>query len=269
MGTIFDGRALADSIYRELMERRARIVRPIRLGILVCAPDPATESFVRIKTRRAEALGIILERIDAAKGSSTEDLVRAVKRLAEGVDGVVVQLPLPEGIDADRVVAAIPCEKDVDALAPAFSEEGRIVMAPVALAVQEIVKRAGIDIRGKRAVVIGRGRLVGVPVISMLEGAGAEVSSITLEEGDLSDLRHADIIVSGAGSPGLIMPAHLKVGVVLIDAGTAEQAGVIRGDADPACIEIASLLTPVPGGVGPVAVAILFRNLLDLAEKAL
>ena len=269
MGTIFDGRALADSIYRGLMERRTRIGRPIRLGILVCDPDPATESFVRIKTRRAEALGITLERIDAAKGSSTEDLIKAVKRLAEGTDGVVVQLPLPQGIDTDRVVAAIPRERDADALNLTFSEQERIVVAPVALAVREILESAGINSIGKRAVVIGRGRLVGVPVIRMLEGVGAEVSSITLEEGSLDDLKHADIIVSGAGSPGLITPAYLKAGVVLIDAGTAEQAGVIMGDADPACIEVVSLLTPVPGGVGPVAVAMLFRNLLDLAEKAL
>jgi methylenetetrahydrofolate dehydrogenase (NADP+)/methenyltetrahydrofolate cyclohydrolase len=267
MGAIFDGRALADSIYRQLLERRAHIDRPIRLGILVCDPDLATESFVRIKTKRAEALGVILERIDAPKGSRTEDLVVAVKRLATSTDGVVVQLPLPQAIDTDEVVGAIPRHKDVDALSPLFSEEERMVRAPVALAIREILKSAGIDSKGKRAAVIGRGRLVGAPVTRMLEGEGAEVSSITLEEGSMDDLKHADIIVSGAGSPGLIKAGHLKVGAVLIDAGTAEQAGVIAGDADPRCIEVVSLLTPIPGGVGPVAVAMLFQNLFDLVGK--
>lgn len=120
--------------------------------------------------------------------------------------------------------------------------------------------------RGKKATVVGSGRLVGAPAARLLRELGAEVQ--VLEKGDSLDvLKDADIIVLGAGEPGLVKPEHLKEGVVLIDAGTSESNGKVAGDADPACAEKAALFTPVPGGVGPIAVAMIFKNLFALAKK--
>ena len=164
------------------------------------------------------------------------------------------------------MLSAVPKEKDVDALNPAIPEAERLVHAPVALAAVEILNRANIGIAGTRTVVVGSGRLVGAPSAWLLKSLGADVSVFSLEEGSIEDLKTADIVVSGAGNSGFIKPHHLKKGVAFIDGGTSELNKKITGDASPACAEVASVFTPVPGGVGPVAVAMIFRNLLTLVS---
>lgn len=256
-----DGRSIADELYASLTERRSHIARPVTLGIVVGGANPVIESFVRIKAKAARHLDITLVRSLLPLEASTEDAIERVRQLAEQSDGLIVQLPLLDQIDADAVLAAIPPEKDVDGISP-----HPIVRAPVAKAVAEILRRGGVKIAGKRAVVVGSGRLVGQPVAEMLESEGASVT--VLEKGDsLETLKTADITVLGAGEPGLVKPEHIKDGAALIDAGTSESEGKVAGDADPACAEKASLFTPVPGGVGPIAVAMIFNNLLDLVEK--
>ena len=146
---------------------------------------------------------------------------------------------------------------------------GEGIVPPVAAAVARILVYEGMEIRGKKAAVVGQGKLVGKPVAALLSILGADVTTITKESGDLSVLKDADIVVTGAGVPGLIRPEHLKEDVALIDAGTSESDGAIVGDADPACVEVASVFTPVPGGVGPVAVACLFRNVAELLGSPL
>ena len=260
---IIDGRAIAEDIYTELSAFFKE--RPSKLGIVVVGENPVIASFVRIKERAAARLGVEMLRIDLSETASTGDVIDAVRRLAQGCDAVIVQLPLPKKVDSNAVLSDIPPQKDVDALCPRHSGE-HIVDAPVALAVMEILKRAGVDPRGRRTVVIGAGPLVGKPSAELLKRAGANVSLFTLEEGSIEDLKEADIIVSGAGKTGLIKPEHIKRGVALIDAGTSELNKRVVGDADPACADIASVFTPVPGGVGPVAVAMIFRNLKALVE---
>ena len=262
-----DGRAIAEDIYTELGTFFAG--RGARLGLLVVGVDAVIGSFVRIKTRGAQRLGIETVRIDLPADATTEQTIDRTRKLADETDAIIVQLPLPKQIDVNAVLSSIPALKDVDALNPTASEGKRIVEAPVALAVMEILKRANIETAGRRAVVIGAGRLVGVPTAELLRKSGAKVSMFTLQEGSIADLKTADIIVSGAGKPGLIKPEHIKKGVALIDAGASEQGGVIKGDADPMCADITAVFTPVPGGVGPVAVAMIFRNLKTLIEKEL
>ncbi len=262
---LVDGRAIADDIYAGLSSFFTG--RGAKLGLLVVGVDSVIGSFVRIKTRGAQRLGIECVRIDLPAEATTEDVIDRARALSAQTDAVIVQLPLPKHVDVNKVLAAIPPEKDVDALNPAVSDEQSTVEAPVALAVMEILKRSGIETAGKRTVVVGAGRLVGAPTARLLKRAGATVSMLTLEEGSIEDLKTADIIVSGAGNPGFIKPEHIQKGVVLIDAGASEQAGKIKGDADPACAEVASVLTPVPGGVGPVAVAMIFRNLKALIQQ--
>lgn len=259
-----DGRAIAESIYTELKPKFDSLGRTVRLGIAVAGGNSVIESFVGIKTRAAERLGITMERINVSGASDQGKLEQAVNRMVATTDAVIVQLPLPGGIDVNQILSLVPNEKDVDALNPHVSEEQRLVHAPVALAVVEILKRNEVAIGGARTVVVGAGRLVGAPTAWLLRSLGANVSMFTLQEGSIEDLKDADIVVCGAGNPGFIKPEHLKEGVALIDAGASESKGKVVGDADPACAGKAAVFTPVPGGVGPVAVAMIFKNLFDL-----
>ena len=262
---IIDGKKIAEEIYSELSDFFT--AHPAKLGIVVVGENPVIASFVRIKERSAARLGIEMVRRDLPDGVPEADVVSALKELSKRCDAVIPQLPMPE-LDIDTILRAVPKEKDVDALNPTISEEDRLVHAPVALAVVEILRRSNIEIIGARAVVVGEGRLVGAPSAWLLEQLGADVSIFSLKKGSIDDLKEADIVVSGVGKPGLIKPEHLKKGMALIDAGASEQGGVIKGDAESACAEIASIFTPVPGGVGPVAVAMIFRNLETLIRES-
>lgn len=264
---IADGRAIAEDLYRALGERRARYKQALKLGILVVGADPVIESFVRIKTRAAQRLNIEMVRVDLPAESATEFVVRELKKLADATDALIAQLPVPKHVDTNTVLSAVPLEKDVDALNPSVAEDEHPVFAPVALAVVEILQRSRVRIEGARAVVVGAGRLVGAPSAVLLKRLGAQVSMFTLQQGSIEDLKTADIIVCGAGNPGFIKPEHIKLGVAIVDAGASEMNKKVVGDADPACALKASVFTPVPGGVGPVAVAMIFRNLFDLLEK--
>lgn len=262
---ILDGRAVAEDIYTELTNRRAAYDKPLTLGIVVGGANPVIEQFVKIKERAAARLGIEMIRVDLPQYSNTEAAIEVVRTLAEKTNALIVQLPLPSEIDTTAVLSEIPSGKDVDAINP-LQSMAHLVEAPVALAVVALLKRGDVQIEGKKAVVIGAGRLVGAPSAALLRKLGAEVSIFTLDEGSTLDLKDADIIVCGAGNPGFVNPEHIKDGVAIIDAGASEESGIIRGDADPACADKASVFTPVPGGVGPVAVAMIFKNLLDLVE---
>jgi methylenetetrahydrofolate dehydrogenase (NADP+)/methenyltetrahydrofolate cyclohydrolase len=261
-----DGKQIAADIYAALLKRRTRLSRPLKLGILVASRDPVIETFVRIKARAAQALSVDLVRFDIPEESSTMETLSAAQSLVVATDGIIVQLPLPAQLDIEAILCAIPNERDVDAINPRIAYEEEIVHAPVAGALAEILAHHKVATKGKRAIIVGAGRLVGAPCAKLLEHLGADVSIITKENGSLNELKSADIIVLGAGDPGFVKPNMIKKDVVLIDAGTSEAGGKIKGDADPACAEKCSLFTPVPGGVGPIAVAMIFKNLFDLAR---
>ena len=244
---LVDGKKIAEDIIAGLGES----LRGKRLGMVVGSPDSATDSFIKIKSRVAQRLGVVVVR------GELEELIKTC-------DGVIVQLPIP---NSEALLAALPPKKDVDALGLA-----PLVRAPVVGAIQEVLRLHEVNPSGKRVVVVGAGRLVGAPAAKLLRELGAEVSVITQTRGSLEQLKTADIVVLGAGEPGLIKPDMLKNGVVLIDAGTSDAGASasrrIAGDADPACAAVASVFTPVPGGIGPIAVAMIFKNLSDLARRA-
>jgi len=265
---IVSGKAIAEDIYTELAPQFSALSRAVKLGIIVGGASPVIESFVRIKTRAAARLGVEMVRVDLPEGADTAAAIAAVKELSEHTDSVIVQLPLPKEIDTNKTLAAIPPEKDVDALNPSIPDDQHAVFAPVALAAVEILKRSNVTIEGSKAIIVGAGRLVGAPSAVLMKRLGARVSLFTLQQGSIDDLKDADIVVLGTGNSGFIKPEHLKEGVALIDAGASESKGRVVGDADPACAEKAAVFTPVPGGVGPVAVAMIFRNLYDLLQKA-
>ncbi|OGC85226.1 hypothetical protein A3F55_01400 [Candidatus Adlerbacteria bacterium RIFCSPHIGHO2_12_FULL_53_18] len=239
---IIDGKKIAEEIIADLGDS----LKGNKLGIVVGVQDAATDSFVKIKTRVAERLGV-----EVVKGELA-DLIKTC-------DGVIVQLPHPK---AEELIAAIPPEKDLDAIG-----KGPLVRTPVAEAISEVLVRAGVAAAGKKAVVVGKGRLVGIPAAELLKSLGADVVVVTQTQGSLDELRDADIVVLGAGEPGLVGPDMIKEGAVLIDAGTSEAGGKLMGDAQPGCAQVASVFTPVPGGIGPIAVAMIFKNLFELARR--
>jgi len=257
---IVDGKKMAGDVVETLLHERASL-GALTLGVVMTAGDAATDSFVKIKSRVAARLNIDIAKIELAADADTQEAVYATQELVKNTNGVIIQLPLPVGVDVDAVLAALPQSHDVDALGG-----GRLVRPPVAEAASEILMRSGVAAGGKVAIVVGAGRLVGAPCAELLRDLGAQVEVVTRNEGTLMDLKQADIVVLGAGEPGLVKPEMLKEGVVLIDAGTSEAAGKLMGDATPECAEVASVFTPVPGGVGPIAVAMIFKNLLVLAR---
>ena len=263
---IVDGKAIAEDIYAELKPKFEKLGRAVKLGIIVVGENPVIESFVRMKEHAAERLSVEMVRANLPESARMQDVEQAARTLVSETDAVIMQLPLPKQVDIETALAAVPNEKDVDALNPTVPEGQRLVHAPVALAIVEILRRSGVTIAGARTVVVGEGRLVGKPAAWLLQSLGANVSIFSLDKGSITDLKDADIAVLGAGNPGFIRPEHLKEGVALIDAGTSELKKKIHGDADPACAGKASVFTPVPGGVGPIAVALIFKNLLDLVH---
>lgn len=271
---IIDGRVIAADILAAAKEEVAKLPHAPVVRAVVVTPSLATESYLKVKSARAEDAGMTMETVRVADDATTQDVIAAVT--APGADAVIVQLPLPEHLDQEAILASIPREKDADVLSPeAYSEFERgcegAPLPPVASAVAQICARNNVSIAGAKALVVGNGRLVGQPVWHWLHQQGASVLVVTqaTQETLPELLPNMDIVVSGAGSPNLIKPEHLKQGVVLIDAGTSESNGSIVGDADPRCAEKASVFTPVPGGVGPIAVACLFQNAAILAGKAL
>ncbi len=243
---IIDGKKIAEEIIVSLEQERAAF-GPLSLGVLMSSGDAATESFVKIKSRVAARLQVDVRLF------KPDELEQALQ-----CDGIIVQMPID---NAEALIAALPREKDVDALG-----ERPLVLAPVAAAIADLFVRHSITAAGTKAVVVGAGRLVGVPAAALLRDLGAEVEVVTKNDGSLAGLKDADIVILGAGEPGIVKPEMLKEGVVLIDAGTSEASGRIAGDADPRCAEVASVFTPVPGGIGPIAVAMIFKNLFALKK---
>jgi methylenetetrahydrofolate dehydrogenase (NADP+) / methenyltetrahydrofolate cyclohydrolase len=256
---IIDGRMLAGEILAHTKARAERLPRrPSVVAYVINDPTPATRSYLKIKARSAEAAGC-----DFSESSDPS--------FFDTADAAIVQLPT--NAEGATLLEHIPLEKDADVLSKtardAFARgDAGALLPPVVAAVQEIFKIHTIDPKGKHTVVVGDGWLVGNPCAIWLIQKGALVTTLTKESSDTAEvLRTADIIISGVGVPRLITPDLLKEGVVLIDAGTSESNGEVAGDADPACAPKCSLFTPVPGGVGPVAVACLFQNAVMLAER--
>lgn len=225
----------------------------------------ATEKFVEIKKKFAQDVGVKVVEVKLPEASTTEEVVQIIKEQENQFDGIIFQFPLPDHIDIDQVRNAIPPKKDIDVVSDIAREEFKMY-PPVIGAFDEILKRNNIDVKGKKVVIVGRGELVGKPAIIYFEKKEANVVVVGRESNIKESTLEADILVLGAGVPGLIKSDMIKEGVVVLDAGTSEDRGKLAGDADPEIAGKASLFTPVPGGIGPITIAILFKNLLIALE---
>ena len=275
--TILDGKALALRMQADLTAKIAgfaqQVGRPPGLAVLMAGDNPASAAYVRNKERSCERVGIASFGKHFPASVSQADLQRTILELNrdERVDGILVQLPLPEGLDDRELLLAIDPDKDVDGLHPV--NMGRLMRGEPGLrsctpaGVMQILNDAQVDISGKHAVVVGRSLLVGKPVSLMLLEQNATVTMAHSRTPDLAAVtRTADIVVVAVGRPGLIDGSMLKPGSIAIDVGinrvpTSEGKGRLVGDIDfDSATRIAGAITPVPGGVGPMTVTMLLMN---------
>jgi methylenetetrahydrofolate dehydrogenase (NADP+)/methenyltetrahydrofolate cyclohydrolase len=286
---ILDGNACAEDIRAQVGMQVADFTRergPIRLCAVLAGGDPAARLYADSQRRRCTQVGIDYELLELPESVPQDELLAQIRRLNAdaSVTAIMLQLPLPGHIDEAQAQYQIDPYKDVEGVNPAnigLLFYGQPILAPcTALAVNELVRRSAAVVRGAEAVVVGSSRIVGRPVSMSLSTQMATVTVCHVATRDLmAHTRRADILVVAVGKPRLITAAHVKPGAVVIDVGInrVQQRGPYGaetrrtvGDVDfEAVREIAGAITPVPGGVGPVTVAMLLRNVLEAARKQL
>ncbi len=279
---IVSGKEIAEDIQRKFkLEVSGRKVVPV-LCVVVVGGDGVTKKFVSQKKKYAEAVDVTLKEVLFKDDVSENDVILKIKECVNKCDGIVVQLPLPATFNTQKVLDAVPETHDVDVLSqnafnafkrgdgsPLRENRPPFLLPPVVGVIREILLRNNIFVGNKKVVVVGEGRLVGQPAVIWFKRHEAEVVVVNEYTKDIGVFtKNADIVVSGAGVSGLIKPEMIKNGVVLLDAGTSESKGKVVGDAESACAEKASIFTPVPGGIGPITVAMLFVNLVLLTRPS-
>lgn len=275
---IIDGRAIAQTIANKLVKEVANLkvsgVQP-KLVIIGINPDDRAQVYIRMKQKRAEEVGIITEFIDIADKTPVEQQ-KFVTSLGKNnsIHGIILQLPLMGWYDAQDLLDCIPANKDVDGLTTIcqdkleLSKPGFVPATP--LAVIELLKQSKVEVNNKTICVIGRSNLVGKPLATLLRQAGANILVGHRQTEDLSSLtKQADIVIAAAGSPGLVKAEMIKNDAVVIDVGINEIDGKLKGDVDFESVkDKASLISPVPGGVGPMTVVMLLSNVVEAAKSS-
>jgi len=296
---ILDGVRLANQIKAEVAEEAQQLaeagMRPGLAAVLV-GHDPASEVYVRNKVKTCEQLGLYSEKITPDESVTTEEMLALVDDLnnRDEIDGILVQLPLPKHVDAKKVLLAVSPEKDVDGFHPmnvgylSTQRPGLVPCTPAG--VMEILKRSGIPVRGAEAVVVGRSDIVGKPVAMLLLNDNATVTVCHSKTRDLPGVcRRADILVAAIGRAGMITPDFVRPGATVIDVGInrvtdpaefreffagdakreadfATKGSTLVGDVHPKVAGVARAITPVPGGVGPLTIAMLMSNTVKAAK---
>ena len=300
MALILDGNRVRDQIKAECGPRVERVVahagRPPGLAVILAGHDPASQIYVRGKTKTAGDLGIYNETIAPPDSATTEEILaieHELKARAE-IDGILVQLPLPENVDSQRVLLAVSPEKDVDGFHPCnvgLLSTGRAGLRPCTPSgVIQLLKRYSIPMAGKRAVVAGRSDIVGKPMAILLLQENATVTICHSRTRDLPAVcQEADILVAAIGRAAMITAEYIRPGAVVIDVGQSriesrveaerifgparladfdKRGSLLVGDVDPRDMaRVSSAYTPVPGGVGPLTIAMLMSNTIESAER--
>jgi methylenetetrahydrofolate dehydrogenase (NADP+)/methenyltetrahydrofolate cyclohydrolase len=275
---IIDGKAVAAAVRSRVAAEVAafeaeRGRTPVLVTVIV-GDDPASEVYVGGKHRACEEVGMRSLHHGLPTETTESELLALVGKLNldDDVDGILVQLPVPEQIDPNRVIAAIDPGKDVDGLTPvnagllAHGMPGLVSCTPTG--VMELLHHEQVELEGAEVVVVGRSKLVGVPVARLLLAANATVTACHSRTRDLPAVcRRADVLVAAVGVPGLLGADAIKPGATVIDVGVNRTEAGLRGDVDfEAAVEVAGAITPVPGGVGPMTIAMLLVNTLAAAR---
>ena len=280
MATIIDGKAVARDVRAAVRERAKTFfenngVRP-KLAVILAGNNPASEVYVSNKEKACGWVGIDSEVVRFPADVCEEALLSAIDRLNgdRKVNGILVQLLLPKHICAQKILNAISPDKDVDGFHPVNAGtlmQGKAALEPCTPSgCMELIRRTGVPLDGARAVVIGRSNIVGKPVALMLLRENATVTLCHSHTRGLDEIvREADVVVCATGQPGILNGGMLKSGAVVIDVGITRQPdGTLAGDADfDSVCETAGYVTPVPGGVGPMTIAMLLQNTMIAAEK--
>jgi len=271
--TLIDGKAHAATVRAEVARELAELGRPIGLATVLVGDDPASAIYVRMKRAACEEVGIESIHHEPPASISEDDLLALVAELNadERVTGILVQLPLPEHIDEGKVIAAIAPVKDVDGFHPfnagLLFQGTPTLTAATPTGIMELLRAYDVELKGAHAVVVGRSNIVGKPVALMLL---AEHATVTIAHSRTPDLaataREADVLVAAVGRAGVITKDMVKPGATVIDVGINRTDEGVVGDVDPDAAEVAGLLTPVPGGVGPMTIAALLRNTVKAAR---
>ena len=280
MGKIIDGRAVAGEACIEIKARVKAVcdkgVQPC-LAVVLVGDNPASKAYVGMKEKKAAELGIKTVGHKLPAETSEEELIALIKQMNadSSIHGILVQLPLPKHISEDNVLMNISAAKDVDGLHPENAgtlltgREGFIPCTPKGCV--KLVESTGMDITGKHCVVIGRSNIVGKPAALLMLAKNATVTMCHSRTKNLAQFtRAADILISAVGVPNLVTADMIKPGAVVIDVAQCRVDGAWRGDVDfEGALEVASYITPVPGGVGPMTIAMLMENTVEAAEKTL
>jgi len=265
MFQLLDGKKLAKKVLRELKKDIQRLPVKPRLLVFMIGENCASRIFVRKKQEACQSLGIVfrLKKISAALATAQVCRVIAEEIKNFSPNGVMAQLPLPSDLNTIKVLKCIPRKMDVEGF------NGGKMISPVGRGIVALLNEYGLSVSNRNIAVVGAGRLVGKPVSRLLRDLGGKVKIYDRETKNLAEkIKKADIVISGVGKPGLISGAMLKSGAVVIDAGTSMVAGKIQGDVDLKTVcSRASYLAPVPGGIGPLTVAMLLANLVELIKK--
>ncbi len=281
MATLLDGKGLAKKVREALAGRvsdiQASLGRAPGLSVILVGEDPASAVYVRNKERAATAMGLKSEIIHLPADSTQEQVLAEVERLNNdpSVDGFMVQLPLPAGLDENAIMQAIAPDKDADGLHP--TNLGRLLAGMDAprpctpFGVMELLSEGGVELEGRHAVVIGRSTIVGKPQALLLLEKNATVTICHSRTQNLADeVRRADVVVAAVGRPHFVKGDWVKPGAAVVDVGINRVDGKLVGDVDFDAVQPhAGWITPVPGGVGPMTVAMLMKNAVDAAAKKL
>ncbi|WP_027955440.1 bifunctional methylenetetrahydrofolate dehydrogenase/methenyltetrahydrofolate cyclohydrolase FolD [Halobacillus kuroshimensis] len=272
------GKQLAEDLREEMKQEVAVLhekgVHP-KLVVVIIGEDPASKSYVKGKQRASEKIGMDSDLIELSEETSEQELLDLIHRLNQDdtVHGILVQLPVPEHISDQKIIEAIDPGKDVDGFHP--ENAGRMLTGQdtffpcTPYGIMVMLERAAIDVEGKHAVIIGRSNLVGKPVGQLLLNKNATVTHCHSRTKDLkSHTKQADILIVAAGRPGLVSGEHVKEGAVVIDVGVNRVDGKLTGDVDfESAKEVASHITPVPKGVGPMTITMLLHNTIKAAKQ--
>ena len=276
MATILDGKALAEQCKQEVKKAAETLARRPGLAVIIVGNNPASRVYVNSKRKDCEECGFFSEEYALPEETTQGKLIALIEQLnqRQEIDGILCQLPLPQGIDEEAVLMAISPEKDVDGFHPMnmgallVGKEGFLPCTPYGI--MEILKAYHIDPKGKQCVVIGRSNIVGKPMALLALHRNATVTICHSRTQNLPEVtRRADILISAVGKAGFVTGKMVKPGAVVIDVGmNRNAAGKLCGDVDFESVSpVAGWLTPVPGGVGPMTITMLLRSTVLAAEK--
>ena len=270
--TMMDGKALAERVRAEVA-KEVSAFGAVGLATVLVGGDPASQVYIRLKQEAAAKAGIAAKDVRLPETASEAEVLEVVAWLNadEAVDALLVQLPLPKGIDEAKVIRALDPDKDVDGLHPLNAGELMLarprILPATARGVMEILAEYRIQLDGARAVVVGRSEIVGKPVAQLLEQANATVTVCHSHTRDLArQTLDAEVLVVAAGRPAIVAPDMVAAGAAVVDVGINRTDAGLVGDVDPGVAEVAAFMTPVPGGVGPMTIACLLQNAVGCAR---